>query len=830
MLSSHLFWKRGALIGSAAVVAVGIWYFSVQSPDIPDRPLRIGFESNPPVQIRTEHGYAGLAVETVTEAAKRAGIALEWVETGTSSEEAFRRGLVDLWPLMADLPERRKFVHISKPWLHSLHALVIRSDADFPRRDFTGRISYFRMPLHARLLQEEFPKAQMADVSTGEEAVKTVCTGATSAAFLEQRAAAKALREKPAECNSLELKIHVLPTKGIQSGVASTFEAAAAADTLRREINNLYRDGTLSATMAKYSYYGLDDSWSTYELIGAEERARWLTWGIAGLAIALAFSIRQTLFLRRATRAAEQAKTATTQALSRYELVARATNDALFECDLQTGTITWNEAVSVLFGYPAGSVGSDMSWWEERVHPDDRERVSAGIKSAIANKAPTWSDEYRFRCGDGSYASVVDRGYVLYHDTAPVRLVRSMMDVTARRKLEEQLRQSQKMEAIGRLAGGIAHDFNNLLTVINGYTDLLLKSVDPDTSVRQRLAEIQYAGRRAAELTNQLLVFSRTQLLHNEVLDLNAVIADSAGILRRVIGDDVEFVMNLDPSLRSVRADAGQIHQVLLNLSVNARDAMAAGGKLVLSSSNIEVKDGAAPELREIPPGSYVLMTVTDTGTGMTAEALAHLYEPFFTTKAPGKGTGLGLSIVYGIVRQSNGFIKVTSEEGKGTEVRVFLPGLEASAGPRAVDANPREICGTERVLLVEDQEHVRKLVAVMLKDLGYEVLEAAGAYEALRLGELYDGPIQLLVSDIIMPGMNGCDLASRLRKTRPEMAVVYMSGCADREMIESAMNRPSTVFMSTVFIQKPFAPGDLGAKLRQALHLRPAQINHRRS
>ena len=807
--------KTGAVLLAAAVAAgLGLWYWTNRVPPVPQRPLRIGFEQNPPVQIRTAGGFAGLAVETVAEAARRAGVSLQWVETGFSSEESLRKGLVDLWPLMADLPERRKHVHITRPWLHSTHALLTRAGSELPGRDFTGRIAFFRMPLHVRLLKEHFPQAQAIDFPEGEQAVQAVCAGSVGAAFLEGRAALTALRDKGSQCEQAPLRIHILGDTTIQLGLGSTFEAAGAAEKLRSEINDMFRDGTLAVTMARYSYYGLDDTWATYDLMEATERARWLSWGIAALIVALVFAVAQAFSLRRARHAAEAANAATSQALSRYELVAHATNDALFECDLRTGKVVWNDAVYVLFRYERGHVGDSLGWWEERVHPDDRGRVSESIRATIAREAPTWSGEYRFRRGDGSYASVVDRGYVLYERTKPVRLVRAIMDVTTQRTLEEQLRQSQKMEAIGRLAGGIAHDFNNLLTVIIGHSELRQKDADPAGPMHRALNEILNAGHRAAGLTQQLLAFSRKQMLRMEILDLNHVIAESAVVLRPLIGEAVELALDLHPALGLVRADAVQMHQVLLNLAINARDAMPAGGTLTVASANVTVEGFTSPEAPGVPPGSYVRISVTDTGSGISEEAQAHLFEPFFTTKEPGKGTGLGLSIVYGIVQQSGGYIGVSSRLGQGTAMRIYLPVIEGEVAAQEPKPDASSLRGNETILLVENEAPVRDLAEAVLKGFGYDVLVAEGPAEAMRVESARHGSIDILLTDVVMPAMTGCALADALLTGRPEMKVVYMSGHADSDIVREAMKRPGALFL-----QKPFTPSALAARLREAVH-----------
>jgi PAS domain S-box-containing protein len=513
--------------------------------------------------------------------------------------------------------------------------------------------------------------------------MRALCAGDVAVAFLGSRAAASALHQKPAGC-AIDIRVVNVPASTIQLGVGSTFEAAGAADHLRREINNLFRDGSLAEIMAKYTYYGLDDTWTTYSLMEAENRARLMAWGIAVLVLALGLTLWQAHSLRIARQAAERANAASSLSLSRYQLVARATNDALFEYDFGTRTVLWNEAVQALFGYTVDAVGSDNTWWEQRIHPDDRERVLAGLQSAIAYRASTWSDEYRFRCADDSYASVVDRGHLLYEGDKPARMVRAIMDITARRKLEEELRYSQKMEAVGRLAGGIAHDFNNLLTIILGYGSLLKQSLQFNEQAEDHIRVVMGAAGQAARLTQQLLAFSRKQVLRPEVINLNDVIGEMEKILRGVVREDTELIITLAPDLGRVRADRGQIEQVVMNLCVNARDAMPRGGRLTLETGNIDLAQERAAHNGPVKPGPYALLAISDTGCGMDAETRARIFEPFFTTKEFGKGTGLGLSTCHGIVKQSGGDVLVYSEPGKGSRFEVYLPRtVETQSAPR---------------------------------------------------------------------------------------------------------------------------------------------------
>jgi len=387
-------------------------------------------------------------------------------------------------------------------------------------------------------------------------------------------------------------------------------------------------------------------------------------------------------------------------------------------------------------------------------------------------------------------------------------------DVSAQRQLEEQLRQSQKMEAVGQLAGGIAHDFNNLLTAILGSTQLLLHSTPPGDPRREDAEEIRHAGLRAAELTRQLLAFSRRQVLAPKVLDLNAVVANVDRMLRRLLGEDVELVTSLQPAAGAVNADPGQLEQVLLNLAVNARDAMPGGGRLSIGTTRVTFQEEPAERRHRMPAGDYVCLAVADTGVGMDETTQAHLFEPFFTTKEVGKGTGLGLATVYGIVKQSGGYIWVYSEVGHGTTVKVYLPRVPGVAEAPAPAAEPKPVRGgDETVLLVEDAAPVRALARRILEARGYRVLDAPDGPSALDLSARHGGGIDILVTDVVMPGMSGRELAERLAPERARMKVLYTSGFTD-----DAMVRQGVLNAGVAFLQKPFVPDTLARKVREVL------------
>ncbi|MDR3674261.1 MAG: PAS domain S-box protein [Acidobacteriota bacterium] len=432
----------------------------------------------------------------------------------------------------------------------------------------------------------------------------------------------------------------------------------------------------------------------------------------------------------------------------------------------------------------------------------------------------TWHGEIINRRKDGSL-------YTEQMSITPVRSARgeithfiaTKQDITARKQLEQQFAQAQKMEAVGRLAGGVAHDFNNLLTIINGYAQLLTERSAAEDPRRSMFEEILTAGERAASLTRQLLAFSRRQVMEPRILDLNHVLADTEKMLRRLIGEDVDLGTKYEAALGHVKVDPGQIEQVIMNLAVNARDAMPEGGKLFIETSNVDVDEDYARSHPNIRPGKYVMVVVSDTGCGMDKETQAHVFEPFFTTKERGKGTGLGLATVYGIVKQSGGFIWVYSEPGKGTAFKIYFPSIEeaVSTAEPAKDHTTKMAKGTETIMVVEDEEGVRSLVCKALTSKGYKVLEAEGGAAALKIAEQYKEPIHLLLTDVVMPQTGGKALAMRLIALHPETKVLYMSGYTT-----DAIVRQGILEEGTSFLQKPFAPNALLQKVREVLKAKP--------
>ena len=454
----------------------------------------------------------------------------------------------------------------------------------------------------------------------------------------------------------------------------------------------------------------------------------------------------------------------------------------------------------------------------ELLSPDDAPHALALLAQVLRGQQPPTA-QLRVRTSQGEDRVGEFHTSVQLRDGEIVGILGIVRDITDRLRLEEQLRQAQKMEAVGRLAGGVAHDFNNLLTAISSYSELLLADFAPGDPRRADVEEIRKATDRAAALTRQLLAFSRRQVLQPKVVDLNAVIVGAEKLLRRLIGEDIALVTRLDPALGAVKADAGQLEQVIMNLAVNARDAMRTGGTLTLETENVVIAATTlATEERIVAPGRYVLLRVRDTGTGMDAETRRHLFEPFFTTRDKGKGTGLGLATVYGIVKQSGGFIWVDSEPGRGARFRIYLPRVDEvapPAEPRTAGAEPA--AGTETILLVEDEDAVRAVARESLRRRGYQVLEASNAEAALEAAARFAGHIGLLLTDVVMPGLSGRALADRLAAQRPGTRVLYMSGYTDDAIVQHGVLEPGLSFL-----QKPFTPDVLAQKVCEALDRLP--------
>lgn len=497
----------------------------------------------------------------------------------------------------------------------------------------------------------------------------------------------------------------------------------------------------------------------------------------------------------------------------RMRFALQSAEVGIWDMDYATGILQWSEILEFQYGLQPGTFGGTFEAFVERVHPDDRQSVVEILGHAKSSGAD-FSTLNRSLRPDGGVRWLNGAGRIhLDEHGEPVRGVGISLDVTERRTLEAQFQQAQKMEAVGRLAGGVAHDFNNLLTVILGLCEVLLDDCDPDDSRQADIAEIQKAGERAAGLTRQLLAFSRKQIIAPTMLDLNTVVADMRALLGRLIGEDVKVVLALRPQLAPVLADRGQVEQIVMNLAVNARDAMPRGGTLTIETANVELDEHYAKTHLTVKPGSYVGLIMTDTGTGMTPEVQARLFEPFFTTKDPGKGTGLGMATVYGIVTRSGGSVGVYSEVGRGTSFKVYFPRAVATETAAVAPAKmaPRRD-GTQTVLVVEDEEALRELAKRLLQRQGYTVVAAADAAEALSI--FAGNPaIDVILTDVVMPGASGPELTKQLIEQRPGLKVIYMSGYTEDAIVQHGVLKPGIAFLN-----KPFTSDTLVGAIRDVL------------
>jgi PAS domain S-box-containing protein len=497
----------------------------------------------------------------------------------------------------------------------------------------------------------------------------------------------------------------------------------------------------------------------------------------------------------------------------RFRQLAETIQQVFWMSDVMLTAVHYvSPAYEAIWGRSCESLYASPRTWMDAIHPDDRERVEQAW--FLRARRGDYDEVFRIVRPDGTVRWIRDRGFPIRNEAGEVhRMLGTAVDVTEQRQLEEQLRQAQKMESVGRLAGGVAHDFNNLLTVINGMADLVIAGLDEADPIRRDLQQIRLAGDRAAALTGRLLAISRRQILKPEVLDLTRVIEDLETTIHRVGGEDVELVFALARDLASVKADPGQIEQALLNLVVNARDAMPDGGTLRIEARNVTLDAAYAADHPGTRPGPHAMVAVSDTGVGMDEVTRQRIFEPFFTTKALGKGTGLGLSMVYGIVKQSGGSIDVSSEPGRGATFRIYLPAVSERPVSRPAVTVPAVARGKETVLVVEDEPALRELTTRVLTGAGYTVLQAGTGAEAVALLERHPGTVDLLFTDVVMPGMTGRELAVRLASLRPAMRVLYTSGYT-----EDAILRYGVLDDASRFLTKPYTPAELRRRIREAL------------
>ena len=660
-------WSRrvGAIFVAAGVAAaLALWYFATQPPPIPQHPLRIGFEHNPPVQIRKDGGFAGLAVETVNEAARRAGVRLKWVDTGTSSDEAFQKGLVDLWPLMADLPDRRKRVHITRPWLHSSHALLLPAGSLSLDQGFTGRIALFKMPLHVRLLHKQFTRATLVEFPEPEEVVREVCRGAAAAGFLEGRVALIALREKPADCASVGLRVQMLPDLTLQHGVASTFEAAGAAETIRREIGNMFRDGSLAVTIAKYSYYGLDDTWASYDLMEAGERARRMAWGISALAVALTVLLWRSFFVRQR----KVAEAALRESEERFRATFFQAAVGIAQTSVQGEWLLLNNRFSEIVGYKQAELRGTT--FVDITHPDDREANIVARRQFLAGEISSWSVEKRYIHKNG--ATVWARVHVsLVRDQhhVPRYFISVIEDITGRIQAEHALYESEQRLTLAQSAARLGvwdWDLRTNVHAVSGeYLRLYgLPADHPSPTHEEWLRLVHPHDRKRVQAALQESI-ERTHVWNTEfrvawpdgsihwLLGKGSVFLDDSGQPVRIAG------VNLDITERKQAEEVRSHLAAIVESSDDAIISKTLEGKIVSWNPGAERIYGYTAEEMLGLPISLLVPPDRSEEVPSILERLGHgeRLEHFETTRVRKDGHRIEVSVTISPIRDSTGAV-----------------------------------------------------------------------------------------------------------------------------------------------------------------------------
>ena len=791
---------------AAAVLGIAAWAWFARGPAW-EGPLRTGFRDSPPFYFVSADGHpAGLAVDVLASAARRSGVTLSWVKLDGSSVVALQENRIDLWPTMSLASQTAPF-HVTDPWLEGSYFLAFLPGG--PMRDVSdsvGRVvTLFRERGEGELLTRVLPGAIPSFIRSSDEKLQLVCSGRAAAAFVEGREGQALLLKRPPGCESVALEFMRVDGTTVAYGLGSTFKAAGVADRVRREIGRMAEDGELARIHARWSITTADEVRLVHALQEARLRNRLSIAGVAALAAALLVALWIAARSHQLRRLAE----AYAREQERYRRLFERNLAGVYRSSADGRILDCNGAFARMLGCASREDLLGRQAWD--FYPDRGSRDA--MLKLLRGQGTLTNQELTLRRVDGGMVVLLQSASIIDGVNGEADTIEgTVVDITKQRELEDQYRQAQKLESIGRLAGGVAHDFNNTLTAINGYTELILSGLDVSDPNRPMLMHVRKAGQHAESLTRQLLAFSRRQHLQPTVINLNLVVAELRNLVQRVIGEDIALAIDLSPDLPNVRADQDQIQQVIMNLAANARDAMPGGGRLTIATTSAVVTEGARPE-PGVSPGTYCRLTVTDTGEGMSAEHRMRVFEPFFTTKERGKGTGLGLSTVYGIVKQSDGHIRVRSVSGEGTAFEIDLPAVadaaEVSERP-ALMAAPR---GTETVLVVEDQDDVRRLVRDALSRSGYTILDAGDGEAAVTICRDHAGAIDLLLSDVVMPGMTGPVVADRCRDLRPQIKVLFMSGYADT--ILRGVTSPTT---PAAYIQKPFTPAQLATKIREVL------------
>lgn len=805
-------WFKQNLLATGMIAAgltlACVTVFWLARPARQSGPVRIGVRHFPPYYFaQSGRKPSGLGVDVIEEAAGRLHYPIAWkmLNAGESAESSIQTGDIDIWPSLTVTPARKTSLHLTEPWLESNYFLFSLQEKGFEKiGDLNGKlVSFIPSSFQKMLAQKYLAKMRLQELMTPEEALQSVCRGQADAAFIEARGGQALLLKRPAGCESSAISFLAVEGASLPVAIASSENKAAQANELRAEIGRMAEDGTLDSIIARWSFVMIKETKGIYTLQQAHRKTRLSIYGILFLLAALLVCLWQIYRARIAKREAERASEALISSEERYRSLVENANDIVYTHDLNGILTSLNRAGEALIGMTRQEVlGKSIL---RILAPKDVRPACRALRASRQGRMG-FPSEVDIIASGGRHLTLEVNSQLIHQSSGSAEVQGIARNVTERRTLERQLRQAHKMEAVGKLAGGIAHDFNNLLTVIVGYTEILQGKLAPGSAEVGMIREIRQAADHASSLTAQLLAFGRRQHLQPVVLDLNEVISSIKGMLASVIGAGIDLKTHLDPGIGAVKADPSQIQQAVINLAANARDAMGNGGTLTITTSNRGFEPGDAFRGADVTAGNYSLLSISDTGCGMDKATQSRIFEPFFTTKELGKGTGLGLSTVYGIVKQSGGYVWLDSEPGKGSTFTICLPHTdEPRPSPSQIAGIPSGK-GTGTVLLVEDEDGVREMTRACLELYGYRVIEAPHGAEALRIARLHAGSIDLLLTDVIMPFLTGPELAEQIRKIFPGIKVLFMSGYTDRVLADS--------WGPADFLQKPFTPKALSTKL----------------
>ena len=809
--SNSLFNKwAGLFVCVASLLAISSW-LAVRTGKVDHaRVFGISYNNDVPFHFQGSNGIpSGLAVQIVSEAARRAGIQLNWLYSSLTNKP-------DLWVLMTIREDRKDHMHFTDPYLQTETYFVVLANSPFHQvKDLSNaRISYLDFGIHRKNLAGLVPAMQPVPVGSSRDALAKLAGGMSDAAYLDRYAVMPALLAGEGGAALRLIPSHAPVGK---LALASTLANAAVADEIRSAMNSMVDDGTMSTIVAQWGVFPNLTSDMIDGLVLARRRARGLTAGIAALSALLIISAG--LAVRSWIQASELQFAGA--ALRRSETKSRALLEAIPDLMYRLsrdGVMLDFHASSGLKSAASGGMIINKNIGE--IYPPTVGAEFLRHIQAVLTEGGIRLFEYTIN-PSAREARFFEARMVPSGPDEVLAIVREITDRKRadeeRAKLESQIQQTRKIESIGLLAGGIAHDFNNILAAMMMRLDLLRAQTTNDQEISDSVGELVKEAQRAASLTRQLLAFSRRSSIELKVLDLNELVARVLKMLVRLIGEHI--TVRINPSTRPalVEGDAGMLEQILINLSLNARDAMPSGGVLSIRVDLMAMDAARAKGESTAASGNFICLTVADQGCGMDEATRARIFEPFFTTKEPGKGTGLGLSTVYGIVVQHKGWIEVVSSPGNGSTFKVFLPAAAKSVEPAGLEPVSMDLCGREVILVVEDDESLRKILVLNLRQLGYEVLEATDGRAAMAIWEGKAGQIDLMITDIIMPqGINGLDLAERFKRQKPKLKVIVSSGYSI-ELGGHAINSAEGI----VYLPKPYTIGVLAKTVRDCLDAR---------